>query len=62
MYERLRISLIFSKLEVIKLFCLQSYRNIGMKFPILYPADNTMTDIKLLRPYVIESVKEWQRR
>lgn len=125
MYERLRISLIFSKLEVTKLLIyiyrmhnlyaifakflnickqvagnlvnesgnvprrgvvpkfsdleivalnmtsevtgidsesLQSYRNIGMKFPILYPADNTMTDVKLLRPYVIESVKEWQRR
>ena len=29
-----------------------------MNFPILYPADNTMTDVKLLRPYVMQSGKE----
>ena len=26
--------------------CLQSYRNIGLKYPTLFPADNTMTGVK----------------
>ena len=48
-------------------YCLQSYRNIGLKYPTLFPADNTMTDVKILRPYVIQSGKNgsrngWRRR
>ena len=47
----------FSDLEVVALnmasevltvsrCCLQSYRNIGLKYPTLFPADNTMTGVK----------------
>ena len=46
----------------VSLCCLQSYRNTGLKFPILYPVDNTMTDVKSLRPYVMQSGKEWPQK
>ena len=41
-------SLLFAKL--------QDYR---LKYPTLFPADNTMTDVKSLPPYVMQSEKEW---
>ena len=43
----------------VSLCCLQSYRNIGLKYPTLFPADNTMTGVKQLPPYVMQSEKEW---
>ncbi len=41
-------SLLFAKLQAYK----------ALSFPILYPADNTMTDVKSLLPSAIQSGKE----
>ncbi len=41
-------SLLFAKLQAYK----------PLSFPILYPADNTMTDVKSLLPSAIQSGKE----
>lgn len=36
--------------------------NINLSFPILYPADNTMTDVKPLPPSAIQSRKECPKK
>ena len=36
--------------------------NINLSFPILYPADNTMTDVKPLPPSAIQSKKECPKK
>lgn len=42
--------------------CLQNCRSIETESPILYFADNTMTDVKSRPPCVISCVTEWPLR
>lgn len=44
-------SLLFAKMQEYK-----------FEIPILYSADNTMTDVKSLHPYAMRSGKEWLQK